>query len=188
MTVNADMQADIEREETWLRQTLPADPPAPLERVKLRVRIEVHQVWVERHFPADPLPADLGSVKRVARAEAEGGAATTRAGGRRWRSARWMVGWAAVAAAVGFTVGLSVFRFPRSTPNGAALAVRLDDWVEAVTLDEPAVEDPSADWASLEDGIASLEMSLGMNGSSTGVQQELDDLDDEIEVLLTEMG
>ena len=37
MTHDKDTMNNIEHDEVWLREAMPADPPAPLERAKLRV-------------------------------------------------------------------------------------------------------------------------------------------------------
>ena len=186
MTLDKEIMTAIERDEAWLREVMPADPPAPLERTRLRVRIEVNHVWLKRNAATDPTAADLGGVKRTVRAEIAGLAAVP-ASRRAWPLIRRGAGLAA-AAVILLTIGLAHYRPRRAPLDDRPSAVRLDDWVDAMALDAPASGEEAADLATLEDGVASLEMSLAEDRSTAWGRQELGDLSDELEVLLTDIG
>ncbi len=188
MTLDENMAAQIERDEAWLADIMPADPPLPLERTKHRVHLEVNRAWLERNAPADPVAPDLDVVKRAVRAELEDMTVGPRLR-RRWGWVRRGAALAA-AAAVLFGVGLTIFQPERTPGDSPNFAVELDDWVDAFAVDALASADRAADLALLEDGLASLEVSLAGDGSSVWntEESELEELADELETLLTEMG
>ena len=188
MILDQDMMAKIKPDEVWLQNAMPADPPVSLERIKLRARIEVNHIWLRQNTGADPREADLKGVKRAVRAQTAGvGAATTPRPRRRWLMGRQITGLAA-AAVVMFAVGLALYGPGGATLGGGTLTLGLDDWVDAVAFDALALGEEAGDLAVLEDGLASLEESLAENASAGWGRQELDDLGDELEVLLTETG
>ena len=188
MTLDENMMTEIKRDEAWLRETVPADSPLPLERTRLRVRIEVDQAWLERHPSADPRAGNLSGVKQVLRAEAQHLAAATPPAMRRSRGwSRPTLGLAAAAALL-LAVGLALFGPRETAVDGRHVAAGLDDWVEAVSSGTPTAVDQAAEWASLEVSLASLEGSLTEDVSAARAEEELDDLGDEVEALLSEIG
>ena len=186
MTHDKDTMSDIERNEAWLREAMPADPPAPLERAKLRVRIELNHAWLKRNAAPDPSAAGLEGVKRAVRAEMAGLAAGPAS--RRVRlPIRRSVGLAA-AAVILLAVGLALYGSSLTRERDEQLAARLDNWVDAVQLDALASDDEVADLVELEDRMASLEMSLVEDGPAAWGWEELGELSDELDVLLTDIG
>ncbi|MFH1573591.1 MAG: hypothetical protein ABIG68_06375, partial [Acidobacteriota bacterium] len=61
---------EIERDEAWLNNVLVDEPPAPLDRIKHRVRIEVNEAWFEQGARTETAVANLAAVKRALRSEA----------------------------------------------------------------------------------------------------------------------
>lgn len=187
MTGDDDRMTELGRNESWLADALSADPPVSLEQAKLRARIDVDQLWLRRNAAPDPAVGNLGDVKRALRTEVEALAAVSPTRARaRWRWVRRGAGLAAAAVVV-FGVGLALYR-PHVSDDRALYADRLDDWIDAVVLDASAPTDDSAGLASLKSGVDSLEMGLSGDWATAWVDEELDDLDEDLEALLTEIG
>ena len=189
MTADRKTLAELERDEQWLRGTAAADPPAPLERIKLRVRIEVNQVWLERNASTDPAPRSLQAVRHAARAAVQARATpSARRAVPWWRARRW-VGFAAAAVVV-FACGVAMR--PRSQPAPPSIVVtvqvKLDDWFDAVATDAGTTEDTDTGLTALEDGVDTLEASLGEEGTLIGIEQELYDVGDAVDAVLTQLG
>ena len=186
MATERDMIDAIERDEAWLGKVAPPDPQAALERIKHRVRIEVNQVWVERDAPADPLPGNLGAIKAAMRNETAR-LAGVNATGLNWAPARRVTA-LATAAVIMFAAGLALWRPGGSADTDMVVVAEVDDWVDAVAWDVLASTESTAELASLRVELVSLETSLTADESFAWVEGELDDVGDELEVLLTEIG
>lgn len=187
MSAERNIRAEIERGEAWLRGGRPADPPAPLDRIKLRVRIEVDQAWLRLNAPADPPCAGLPSVKRAMSTELERLAGVGPA--RKHRILRRVVLAAGpVAAAAVVALAFLLHQAPPTQRGGGAIAVRLDDWVNAVSMDATVSSGEVEDWASLKDAFVSLEDGLAEDFPSEWDGQSLDEIGDDLEVLLSELG
>lgn len=187
MTLDQKTAGEIERDEAWLRETMPADPPVSLERTKHRVRIEVDHTWIEQHATVAPVADDLKGVKLAVRAEVERIAAETVVSPwASWRPARKFAGWAAAAVVV--AAGIALYGPPRTHENGSRTVATLDVWIDALELDAPVSNDDPVDMTSLKAGLASLEVSIEEDEAYGWVERELDEVGDAIETLLTELG
>ena len=188
MANELEMMEAIERDQAWLGRVAPPAPRIALERIKHRVRIEVDQAWIERETPTDPSFGNLGAIKAAMREEM-GRAAQTGA-------ARAVPGWGwrrrmaalATAAVIVFACGVTLWWPAKSADTSLVATTHVDDWVEAMALDATDVSQVTAELASLRVEIVSLESSLTADEPFTWVEGELEDVGDELEVLITEIG
>jgi hypothetical protein len=144
-------QDELERAETWFRETAEAydvaEAAADADLVKLRMRVEIDEAWLGEQLIDGDRDVSVDHVSAVARARVRKEVAAQRGGAwqRRVRTPGWITGGLAAAAAVVFA--LSVPWAPTS---------RLDDpvdtWVEL-----PSTE---ADWSEVDAGIEAVESDL----------------------------
>ncbi|MCP4589798.1 MAG: hypothetical protein GY842_03560 [bacterium] len=183
-----DPHPDLERDEAWLEEVMFAQPTTPMSRVKHAVRIEAGEAWLASRMEAEPVSADLAAVKGAVRGEVEGLLE------RRSRAVLQIRVWThrlvglAAAAAVVFGVGIRGWGPEESAVGSVAVIAGLDDWVEAVAVDTSATVQEYAALLVLAEGLTTLESDLLEDSAASWIGQELDDVDAELDTVLTELG
>ncbi len=184
-----ELLAQIERDERWLRGLgVEVEPPQGLELVKHRVRLAVDEAWLTEQNVEPPSASALAGVKARIRQELMATATHLRPVGN-YVVAPTPVGRAyplsrsfAAAAALLLAAGLGFWSAVSSPDQSPTAGV----WGDLAIVMSRDFDDDELEWESLDAALDDLEEMFAQASEPAWDDDLLDELDDEIEALMTD--